>query len=117
METPAMLPNEGADPRAFAASVRELLADDPRRYRNFGAYWYFVKALLKRVYDKHEMPMLGDFEDQTVIDRMGDYHSARHVIALSIETYQHNATFNDCRNRVEDPSGEFFWLSDPDMGG
>ena len=30
-------------PATLAASVRPLLLVDPRRYRNFGAYWFVIK--------------------------------------------------------------------------
>lgn len=105
-----------ADPAAFAASTRALLSEDPRRFRCFGAYWFFVKALLKRFYDRHEMPMLGDHEDASVNARLPPASSAHEMIASAIDTYQHNAMFNLGRSKVEDPDGEFFTLSDPDIG-
>lgn len=105
-----------AEPAAFAASVRTLLSEDPRRFRWFGAYWFFVKALLKRFYDRHQMPMLGDYDDPTVSERLPPARDAHELIAGAIDTARHNAMFNLGRNRVEDPQGEFFTLSDPDIG-
>lgn len=113
----AVRPNEGVDPIAFANSVRALLDEDWRRYRNFGPYWYLVKALLKRVFDRHQMPMLGDFEDPGVIARMPAGLSMAELLGRAVEEYQTNASFNLGRSRVEDDDGEVFLLLDPDMEG
>jgi hypothetical protein len=109
--------NEGIDPATFAASVRALLDEDPRRYRNFGAWWFVVKALLKRFYDRHEMPLLGDYVDPTVNARLPAVTGLQDALTMASEEYQQNASFNLGRAMVEDDDGELYMLSDPDMDG
>lgn len=105
------------EPARFASNVRTLLDEDRRRYRLFGAHWYFVKALLKKFYDRHEMPILGDHEDATVIARMPAPADLQAALQAAVAEYQHNAAFNLGRNRVEDDDGETYWLLDPDVEG
>jgi len=111
--------NSGVDPETFANSVRALLDEEHRRYRNFGPTWFFVKALLKRYFDRYQMPILGDFEDKTVNERIPEEvrTSLGAMIAASIEEYQENAAFNLGQSKVADDSGEFFFLLDPDVEG
>lgn len=104
------------DPKAFAASTRALLNEDWRRYRCFGAYWWFVKALLKRFYDRHAMPILGDYEDPAASTLVvGD--DWRSLLDHAIETYRANAALNLNRNMVEDADGSRYYLLDPDVEG
>lgn len=111
--------NAGVDAATFANSVRALLDEDPRRYRNFGPYWYFVKALLKRYFDRNAMPLLGEYEDKTVNERIPEdvRGSLPLMLAAAIAEYQQNASFNLGQGRVADDSGEFFFLLDPDVEG
>lgn len=112
-----MLRNEGIDPAEFAASTRALLDEDPRRYRNFGIWWFFVKALLKRFYDRHEMPILGDYVDPDVIARMPAVADAGEAMRRAAEEYAHNAAFNMGRVVVEDDDGGHLTIIDPDVPG
>ena len=105
------------DPRIFAESVRALLNEDVRRYRNFGVYWFAVKAVLKRYFDRHEMPILGDYVDESVVSRMPEGLDLDGVLEAAASEYQENASFNLGRNRISDPAGEFFTLIDPDVEG
>lgn len=106
------------DPKTFAASTLQLLQDDPRRYRNFGAHWYLVKAVLKKFYSRENLHLLGDHVDQTVIDRMPVHADLQEALAAAIEEYRRNASFNLGRSDVEDPvGGGTFQLIDPDAGG
>jgi hypothetical protein len=111
--------NPPVNPTDFAESVRSLLNEDWRRYRNFGAYWYFVKALLKRFYDRHEMPILGDYEDKSVNDRVpaAVRDSLGDMVAAAIDEYQENASFRLGGNRMVDDDGEEFTLLDTDVEG
>lgn len=104
------------DPKTFAASTLALLQDDPRRYRSFGPYWYFVKALMKRFYSRENLHLLGEHMDQAVIDRMPPHTDLQEALAAAIEEYRQNASFNMGSNLVTDPSGEQFVLIDPDAG-
>lgn len=105
------------DPRTFAESTRALLNEDWRRYRAFGVYWWFVKALLKRFYDRHEMPMLGDYEDPDAEGLVPSVHTAGQMLELAVETYRANAVLNLNSQRVENGDGEPYLLIDPDMPG
>lgn len=112
-----MQPDEGADPHAFAANARALLIENPANYRAFGVYWFLVKALLKRIYPSAEMPILGDYVDPSVIERMPKGLTLGELLAAAGEEYGANSSLGTPADRLEDPDGEFFTLADPDMGG
>ncbi len=105
------------DPKTFAASTLQLLQEDPRRYRHFGVHWYLVKAVLKKFYTRENLHLLGDYMDQSVIDRMPAHGDLNQAIAAAIEEYRQNAAFNMGRTEVEDPTGGGkFTLIDTDAG-
>lgn len=104
------------DPKTFAASTLQLLQEDPRRYRYFGAYWYLVKAVLKRFYTADNLHLLGDYMDQSVIDRMPLHTGLAEALAAAIEEYRQNASFNLNSKVVTDERGEAFTLIDTDAG-
>lgn len=105
------------DARTFAASTRALLNEDWRRYRNFGAYWWFVKALLKRYYSPHEMPMLGAYEEPDAADLVLPGLTGAEMLEAAVATYRANAALNLNSARVEDAHGQPYDLVDPDMPG
>lgn len=106
------------DPKTFAASTLELLQQDPRRYRNFGAHWYLVKAVLKKFYTRDNLHLLGDHVDADVVARMPEHASLSEAIEAAVEEYRTNASFNLGSNEVTDPvGGGTFTLLDPDAGG
>jgi hypothetical protein len=106
------------DPRTFATSTLQLLQDDPRRYRCFGAYWYLVKAVLKKFYTRDNLHLLGDHVDQAVVARMPEHADLQEALAAAVEEYRTNASFNLGSNEVTDPvGGGTFTLLDPDAGG
>ena len=105
------------DPKTFAASTLQLLQEDPRRYRLFGVHWYLVKMVLKKFYTRENLHLLGDYMDQSVIDRMPAHADLNQALAAAIEEYRQNAAFNMGRNVVEDPTGGTFTLVDTDAGG
>jgi len=112
------LRNAGLDPMEFAANARKLILEQPRNYTAFGAYWFLVKALLKRVYEPAEIPLLGDYEDPTVIERMPKGLPLSMLLEFAAREYADNMAFGTPADRLEDPEDdEFFTLSDPDMGG
>lgn len=104
------------EPKQFAASTLQLLQSDPSKYRNFGPYWYLVKEVLKRFYTRDNLYMLGDYRDQSVIDRMPAHESLAEALEAAAETYQINAAYRLGSNQVEDADGELFTLLDPDAG-
>lgn len=93
------------DPKVFAQSTLHLLQQDPRRYVNFGVYWFFVKALMKRYYTRDNLYMLGDYEDPGVIARMPDHGRLQETLEAAVEEYRLNAMHNMGRKGVSDPSG------------
>ncbi len=106
------------DPKTFAASTLQLLQEDPRRYKNFGAYWYLVKAVLKKFYTRDNLNLLGDHVDQLVVARMPPHADLQGALAAATDEYRQNAAFNMGRNEVEDHTGGgTFMLVDPDAGG
>jgi len=109
---------DAVDPKTFAESVRALLTEDPRRYRNFGQWWFFVKALLRRFYDRHNLYFLaGHYEDPTVNARLPGGMDAHEMMAAASAEYAENASLNLGRNEVVDDEGEFFIILDPDVEG
>jgi hypothetical protein len=104
------------DPKTFAASTLALLQDDPRRYRCFGVYWYLVKALMRRFYTRDNLHLLGDYVDQSVIERMPAHASLDEALEAAVEEYRQNASFNMGSNVVTDQHGEQFTLIDTDAG-
>lgn len=104
------------DPKQLAASTLQLLQADPRNYRNFGVYWYFIKALMKRYYTRDNLYMLGDYVDQTVVERMPEHASLQEALEGAVETYRINAAYAMGANELTDPEGETFILQDTDAG-
>jgi hypothetical protein len=101
------------DPKQLAANTLQLLQTDPKCYKNFGVYWYFIKALLKRYYTKDNLYMLGDFKDQTVIERMPTDLTLEETLTAALEEYQNNFSQGMGHNPI-DPDGDEFVLFDQD---
>lgn len=104
------------DPKQLAASTLHLLQTDPRNYRNFGVYWFLIKEVLKRYYTRDNLYLLGDYRDQSVIDRMPQHESLQEALAAAVETYRVNAAYGMGTNQFSDPEGETFTLFDEDAG-
>lgn len=104
------------DPKQLAESTLMLLQTDPRNYRNFGCYWYLIKALMKQFYTRDNLYMLGDYVDPTVTARMPEPATLDEALEAAIETYRSNAAYGMGTNEFSDPEGETFILTDPDAG-
>lgn len=104
------------DPKTFAASALQLLQQDPRRYRNFGAYWWLVKAVLKQFYTRDNLHLLGDYMAPDAEARMPEHTDLQVAMAAAAEEYQQNASYNLGSNQVTDRNGELYALQDPDAG-
>lgn len=104
------------DKNKLAETVYTLLLDKPERYRNFGVYWYLVKELLKRFYDRDRLYLLGDYRDESVIRRMPEHPNLDDALAAAMATYNENAAYAMGGNRFEDKDGDVFVLYDPDAG-
>lgn len=104
------------DPKTFAASTLQLLQQDTRRYRSFGAYWWLVKAVLKQFYTQDNLHLLGGYMAPDAEARMPAHTDIREALTAAIEEYRQNATFNLGSNQVTDRDGELYTLIDPDAG-
>lgn len=104
------------DPKQLAESTLQLLQTDPRNYRNFGVYWFLIKALLKRYYTRDNLYMLGDYVDPTVVARVPMFENLQDALEAAVETYRSNAAYAMGANEFTDPEGETFTLFDEDAG-
>lgn len=104
------------DPKTFAASTLQLLQQDPRRYRAFGAYWWLVKAVLKQFYTRDNLHLLGDHQAPDAEARMPAHNDLQEALAAAVEEYRQNASFNLGSNQVADRDGEMYTLQDLDAG-
>lgn len=104
-----------ADPKEVAKNALILLQQDPRRYRNFGVYWYFIKALMKRYYSRDQLYLLGDYDDPDAASRMPDV-PADEVLTAALEEYGQNARYDPFPKRVHDHEGDLYELFDEDAG-
>lgn len=104
------------DPKTFADNTLALLQQDPRRYLNFGVFWFFVKALLKRYYTRDNLHLLGEYFDPECIARMPEFATLKEALQAALEEYGQNARYNMGRAEVEDPTGGgVFTLHDEDF--
>lgn len=108
--------NEGLVPTEFAANARALILENPRNYLAFGVYWFLVKALLRKVYPQAEIPMLSDYVDESVVERMPKGLTLTELLERASEEYATNQRLGTPASLLEDDDGETFTLSDPDMG-
>lgn len=103
------------DPKTLAASTLQLLQEDPRRYRCWGAYWWLIKALLKRYYTRDNLQLLGDYMPADAVQRMPSHESLEEALAAAVEEYRRNASFGLGSVEVPDlAGGGTFLLVDPD---
>jgi hypothetical protein len=110
------LNDEGMDVQAFAASARALILENPRNYLGFGQYWFLVKALLRKVFEPEQIPLLGPYVDESVIERMPKGVPLSELLERAAEEYATNMRLGTPAGLLEDDEGETFTLSDPDMG-
>lgn len=103
-------------PDRIAANVRKLLDHDIRSYHNFGVYWYFVKAFLKRYYGRHAMPILGDFEQPDVVARMPPYEGFEDAMHDALLYWRPNWENNNNDATSIAPDDEPVTLFDEDVG-
>ena len=100
----------------LAANIRQTLDNKVVTYHNFGVYWYFVKAFLKKYYTIDEMPILGSFEQADVVGRMpayGNFEDAMHDALLFWRANWEN-NGNDATSIA--PDNEPVTLFDEDVG-
>ncbi|HET8550880.1 MAG TPA: hypothetical protein VFM97_00200 [Gammaproteobacteria bacterium] len=103
------------DVREAMRNVLAVLQADPRHYRNFGVYWWPVKALLRRFYTRDNLYMLGMFEDPDVAALVPNL-GLQDMLAAAFEEYEQNARLGLASAEVEAPNGETVTIYDPDAG-
>ena len=105
------------NPQTLAASILQILQQDPASYRSFGPYWYTIKALLKRYYTRDNLSLLGDYVDPEVQAAQPVHGSADEVLAAAVNWFRNHQQFGLGRNTFETDDGEVIRLLDPDAGG
>jgi hypothetical protein len=98
-----------------AATIVGLLRDRPLFYRNFGPWWWGIKAQLKELgHTRDELQHLGDTDDE----RCHVFYEelTPHQVYMSALKHQHNATklhYNG--KRTDLPNGEDYYIHDNDV--
>jgi hypothetical protein len=109
---------DAIDPKTLAANVLQLLQQDPRRYRCFGAYWWLIKALLKQFYTRDNLHLLGDYMPPDAGEHMAGEEDLQEALQNAVAEYRANAQFALGSAEVTDHGGGgSFRLVDPDAGG
>ena len=72
-------------PETFAENTLRLLQQDPRRYLNFGVFWFFVKALLKRYYTRDNLHILGEYMDPECMARMPEFATIQEAMQANAQ--------------------------------
>lgn len=97
-------------------NIVQVLQTDPRTYRSFGAYWWAVKAILKRHgYTTDQFYGLGESTDPEALRHI-EPGPDELVLARALDFYQYHAMFylNDPHLHYPD-DGEPYYLNDPDL--
>lgn len=102
-------------PAQIARNILLLLQEDPKRYRNFGVWWWPIKAIMKHYYTREQLHLLGDYEDPAGIEKT-PAASLDETLLAALETYAHNARYNLGRAETEGPDGETYVVYDEDAG-
>lgn len=108
--------NKMLPPDQIAANIRQILDNDIRSYHNFGVYWYFIKAFLKRYYGPDKMPILGQFEQPDVVARMPEYEHVEDALHDALLFWRANWKNNLNNATSIAPDGEPVTLFDEDVG-
>ena len=103
-------------PDQIALNIRKLLDDNIKAYRDFGVYWYFVKAFLKKYYDINQMPYLGDFVQEDVVAHMPEYDNFSDAMHDALLTCRVNMENNMGSATSIAPDDEPVTLFDEDIG-
>ena len=103
-------------PDQIAANIRTMLDNKIAVYHNFGVYWYFVKALLKRYYTIDQMPILGSYEQPEVVERMPNYDNFEDAMFDALLFFRANLEQNGNDATSIAPDNEPVTLFDADIG-
>jgi len=99
-------------------AIVQLLQEEPRRYRDFGVYWWAVKRLLKEHgYGPDQLYLLGAYTDLEAEAHLPAETDAA-LLAEAIHEQQYRATFEpNSPDAYYHDSGEPYHLYDDDAGG
>lgn len=98
-----------------AQNVAELLRREPLYYRNFGVWWWAVKAQLKAVgISREQLACLGDYDDPPC-QRYYEDLSPSEVWDEALRAQLENATGNRNSAWTTAPDGETYHLYDGDV--
>lgn len=92
-----------------------VLQADPRNYRNFGIWWWPVKAVLRASFGREQLAQLGDYMDEDAMARLPRL-ALEDMLRAAFTEYALNARYALGSREVLDPSGEPYVLEDPDAG-
>jgi hypothetical protein len=98
-------------------AILQMLQAEPRRYRDFGVYWWAVKRILKEHgYGPDQLYLLGPFTDPEAESHL-PVETDAYLLAEAIHEQQYRATFEfnspDC---YYPDTGEPYHLYDEDAG-
>ncbi|WP_293371550.1 hypothetical protein [Nevskia sp.] len=96
-------------------NILHVLQADPRNFRNFGVWWWRVKALLKTQYTRDNHSILGDYVDVEGLAMTPDL-PVQEMLRAALAEYAQNARYNLLRAEVADLDGEAYTLVDDDSG-
>lgn len=102
------------EPQKLAFNILGILQKNPAEYRNFGAYWFFIKDFLKKFYTQDNLYLLGDYVDPSVVDRMPEHAGLQDALQAALAEYQENRMYRAGSNVLSDHHGESFTLIDED---
>ena len=99
----------------LAKNVLSILQSRPERYKEFGVYWWYIKAILKQHYTKDNLYMLGDYVDKNMVKELSSY-SEDELFEMAIEEHQQNSAYGLGSDSVYTPEGESYVIYDEDAG-
>jgi hypothetical protein len=94
-------------------NILQQLQEEPQRYRLFGVWWWFIKALLRRTYSTDNLYLLGQYQDAETAG-MVPSETLQDTMRAALEEYRFNAMFPHPGGYVENPDGEIVRLFDAD---
>ena len=102
--------------RSQATQIVSLLQKVPLHYRNFGIYWWHIKAELKRLgFTKAVLPILGDYDDPAA----KQYYAGKKTDLLEEEAFVfqiEHARHKYCSNHSFIPAdNEVYIIQDHDL--
>jgi hypothetical protein len=103
------------DPNTALRNILQTLQVDPRQYRNFGIWWWPVKALLRAKFGREQLYLLGDYVDLDGVARVPEL-PLRETLTRAMEEFAVNARYNLGQAAVMDTEGRPYTIYDEDAG-